>query len=182
MTQELGFEKSCLDPSWFILRDSVGQPIAMLTLHVDDVMVCGDGSARSEAVISKLHGRFPFGEWSHVSLEKRVKYCGKEVLIEHREGKPCIILRQRDFLQGKLDSIPLSLARRREKDEFASSQERTDFRSTIGSLQWLSTQTRPDISFEVNQLQKRVPDLRVHDLMGANTLVREVKGSEGCFP
>ena len=47
----------------------------------------------------------------------------------------------------------------------------------IGSLQWLSMQSRLDISFEVNQLQKRIPDLRVFDLLRANALVKEVKNS-----
>ena len=72
----------------------------------------------------------------------------------------------------------LSADRKRQADSAASDQERTDFRSTIGSLQWLSTQSRPDIAFEVNQLQNRVPDLRVFDLMRANALVREVKSSD----
>lgn len=56
----------------------------------------------------------------------------------------------------------------------------SDFRSTMGSLQWLSTQTRPDISFEVNQLLKRIPRLTVGvvgDLLGANRLVKEVKNN-----
>lgn len=51
----------------------------------------------------------------------------------------------------------------------------TDFRSAVGSLQWLSTQSRADISFEVNQLQKRIKDLRVFDLQRANRCIREVR-------
>ena len=83
-----------------------------------------------------------------------------------------------DPSRGLGDHIPLSPDRKREPDSAANAQERTDFRSTIGSLQWLSTQSRPDISFEVNQLQKRIPDLKVFDLLRANALVREVKGSD----
>ena len=178
LTTELGFERSCLDPSWFILRDSTHCPVAMLTLHVDDVMIAGDGSRYSESVIDRLHRRFPFGEWSNVAKEKKVRYCGKEVCVEERNGNQCIVLRQRDFVLGKLDSIPLSSDRKRQSDSAATGQERTDFRSTIGSLQWLSTQSRPDISFEVNQLQKRIPDLKVFDLQRANALVHEVKASD----
>ena len=51
------------------------------------------------------------------------------------------------------------------KTDRATKTEETDFRSTVGSLQWLSAQTRPDLSFEVNQLQKRAGDLRVEDLL-----------------
>ena len=44
LVDELGFEKSVLDSSLFILRDDNGQVIALLTTHVDDIMVAGDGS------------------------------------------------------------------------------------------------------------------------------------------
>lgn len=40
---------------------------------------------------------------------------------------------------------------------------------------WLSTQTRPDVSFETNQLQKRAKDLRVRDLVRANKCIQDVK-------
>ena len=38
----------------------------------------------------------------------------------------------------------------------------------------MAGQSRPDIAFEVNQLQKRIKDLRVGDLIRANKCVREV--------
>ena len=100
LINELGFEKSYLDPSWFILRDSNHCPIAMLTLHVDDVMIVGDGSSYSESVIDRLHRRFPFGEWSVVAKEGKVRHCGKEVCVEERNGSQCIVLKQKDFAIG----------------------------------------------------------------------------------
>ena len=106
LTTELGFLKSCLDPSWFILRDSNQCPIAMLTLHVDDVMVAGDGSEYSESVIKRLHQRFPFGEWSVVAREGKVRYCGKEICVEERNGNQCLVLKQKDFVLGKLAQTP----------------------------------------------------------------------------
>lgn len=54
--------------------------------------------------------------------------------------------------------------------------EKSDFRSVLGSLQWL--QSRPDISFCVNQLQKRVNCLKVQDLVYANKIVKIVKQHE----
>ncbi|CAE7734214.1 NLRC3, partial [Symbiodinium pilosum] len=140
---------------------------------------CASGEVKVDApTIQKVTFMFPFGEWSNVAREKKVRYCGKEVCVEKRNGKQCIVLKQKDFVLGKLDSIPLSADRKRQPDSAATGLERTDFRSTIGSLQWLSTQSRPDISFEVNQLQKRIPDLKVFDLLRANALVREVKNSD----
>ena len=62
-----------------------------------------------------------------------------------------------------------------------SEEERSDFRSVLGSLQWLSNQSRPDISFMVNQLQKRVNALTVHDLEVANRVVKNVKSVQSCL-
>ena len=45
----------------------------------------------------------------------------------------------------------------------------------LGSLQWLTTQSRADVAFHVNQLQKRVNMLKVRDLVVANKVVRMVK-------
>ena len=62
----------------------------------------------------------------------------------------------------------------KDSNRHATAEELTDYRSAVGSLQWLSTQSRPDIAFEVNQLQKRVKDLRVFDLLRANRVIKEV--------
>ena len=56
----------------------------------------------------------------------------------------------------------------------ATETEVADFRSVVRSLQWLSVQSRPDLAFECNQLQKRVVDLRVRNLQRANRAVREI--------
>ncbi len=148
----------------------------MLVVHVDDVMIACDGTPQAEEVVDKLHKRLPFGEWSVVEQERQgVKYCGKELRVEKRDGEKAIVVGQENFVNGRLQEIPISNSRKKELNEPATSEEITDFRSTVGSLQWLCTQSRPDVAFEVNQLQKRVPNLKVLDLVRANKAVREVK-------
>ena len=58
-----------------------------------------------------------------------------------------------------------------------SQVETIDYRSTVGSLQLLATQSRSDLAFEVSQIQKRVPYLQVADLIRANQTVREAKSN-----
>ena len=48
---------------------------------------------------------------------------------------------------GKLDPAPLSPERKKQEEQLANNHERTDYPSTIGSLLWISTQSRPDLSF-----------------------------------
>lgn len=133
---------------------------------------------KSEDVIEQLHQRLPFGEWSFVEKQNEgVTYCGKELRVQQKDGEQVIVVSQHGFVEGRLEEIPLTSGRKKEKDHDALPGEITDFRSTMGSLQWLSTQSRADISFEVNQLLKRTPNLKVEDLLRANRLVREVKNN-----
>ena len=63
--------------------------IAMLTLHVDDVMIAGDGPKQSESVIHPLHQRFPFGEWSVVAKKGRSATVAKKFALKIRQKDFC---------------------------------------------------------------------------------------------
>ena len=176
---ELGFEKSVLDPALFIHRNGFGVPNGMLVVHVDDLMVATNGDSEVEQMVGRLYERFPFGEWSTVKdQEGGITYCGKEIVVEREGDENVIRMRQRGFVEGRLDVVPIEKSRKGDPNSKASPSEVTDFRSVLGALQWLSTQSRPDVSFMVNQLQKRVNDLRIRDLEIANQVVRIVTKHE----
>ena len=90
-------------------------------------------------------------------------------------AKGFIKMRQKGFTDGRLELIPLTKEQKIDGERKASPEEVSDFRSVLGALQWLATQSRPDIAFMVNQLQKRVNVLQVKDLEVANQVVRNVK-------
>ena len=173
---DMGFERSIIDPAFFIHRNKNGEPNGLLVLHVDDLMVSTSGEKEVEEKVKLLCERFPFGEWENVKDKPGgTTYCGKEIVVEEHEGEEVIRLRQRGFVDGRLDLIPLDKERRSHPESKATPEEISDFRSVLGALQWLATQSRPDISFSVNQLQKRVNCLEVKDLEVANQIVRIVK-------
>ena len=61
LVHDLGFEGSILDPALFVRRrGSCGDPDGLLVLHVDDLLVCTDGSDHVESLVQKLFERFPF--------------------------------------------------------------------------------------------------------------------------
>ena len=168
LTEELGFVKSCIDPAVFMLRNHEGLLCGLMAVHVDDLMVCHDGSGFSKKIVDKLSARFPFGTWDKVSEKPNgVTYCGKEIRLQNREGEQCIVLSQDSFIDGRLEEMEISKDRKRTPELQASDEEKANYRSVVGSLQWIATQSRPDLSFETNQLQKRVADLRVADLSRA---------------
>ncbi|CAE7336253.1 RE2 [Symbiodinium sp. CCMP2592] len=157
LTQELGFTKSHIDPALFMLRDSEGKLIGCMIIHVDDLMVCHDGSDHAKEVVSRLCKRFPFGTWDRV-LDKPegVTYCGKEIKVVEQKGEQQIVLSQDGFIDGRLEEMEVSRDRRLNPESYATDEEKANYRSIVGSLQWLATQSRPDSSFETNQLQKRI--------------------------
>lgn len=179
ITGEMGFQKSILDPALFVHRKEDGTPDGLIVLHVDDLMVATDGGETVENAVKLLCERFPFGEWGLVEKQAGgVTYCGKEIVVETKDDERVINLRQRGFVEGRLESVPIPKERRENPNAKAPPEEISDFRSVLGALQWLSTQSRPDISFMVNQLQKRVNMLEVKDLEVANQIVRIVKRNE----
>ena len=174
LENELGFCKSQVDPALFFLRDCQGKLRALLIVHVDDVMICHDGSSEGHEAAEKLHNRFPFGTWNQVAKEEAgVSHCGKEIKVVVRNDETCVVLSQNAFLEGRLQAMTIEPSRAKQLDLAASETELTDYRSVVGSLQWLAVQSRPDLAFECNQLQKRVSDLRVRDLHRANRAVKD---------
>ena len=176
LTGELGFCKSYIDPAVFMLRDPQGCLLGVMVVHVDDLMFCHDGSVLAKKTAKDLAKRFPFGTWDRVADKPcGVTYCGKEIRLQNENGKERIVLSQDGFIDGRLEEMEVTRERRRSPELYATEEERGNYRSVVGSLQWLATQSRPDLAFETNQLQKRVADLRVGDLIRANRAVKEAK-------
>ena len=177
LTKEIGFTQSIVDPASFHLRDSTGKLSGLLIVHVDDVMVAVESSDFAQQTVERLNARFPFGSWQKICEEKAgVSYCGKEIKLHHPDkyhDQHRITLGQDGFIDGRLEQIKLSRERAKQGEEHVTDVEKTDFRSVVGSLQWLVTQSRPDLAFQVNQLQKRIADLRVRDLLRANSVVKD---------
>ena len=133
------------------------------------------GASLRKKLVDRFKNHFPFGEWDEVHETGVITYCGKDVDLEEENGEKIIRVTQKNFIEGRLSGIEISRERKQKKEDRATEVEISDFRSTLGCLQWLSTQTRPDLAFSTNQLQKRVNRLTVEDLLHANSLVREVQ-------
>ena len=54
-------------------------------------------------------------------------------------------------------------------------EERTQFRATIGQLNWLATVSHPEISSDVCQASSRVRDAAVSDIIEVNKVIYKVK-------
>ena len=103
-----------------------------MIVHVDDVM-----ATYSEAFpIDILANMFQWGSVTNVDVNTPGEYRGKEITMVEKDGKKCYHVTQKAFI-SKLTpgSIPSG---RMQKPLKLTDDERKEFRSVCGCLQWLA--------------------------------------------
>ena len=161
----LDFEESPFDPCVFVLRDSQGKPHGALGLHVDDGLCGGDEVFQGK--IKQLEARFPFGS----KKVGQFTFTGID-LCQHQDGS--IVLSQSKYVNG-IQPIHIPMARRQEGQEKITEHERHQLRGLVGSLQYASVNTRPDLSSRLSSLQSRINGAVVEDLSEGNRLLHQAK-------
>ena len=69
----------------------------------------------------------------------------------------------------------MSHRRMQNKDALLTEDEKRKFRSIVGQLSWISTQTRPDVAFDICELSQLYSRANVGDLVRVNKTVQRVK-------
>lgn len=162
----LGFETSPFDPCVFALRDEItGRPEGILGIHVDDGL-CG-GNHRFLQKIKALEQKYPFG--SHKVTE--FVFTGIQM-----KQLPCygIRLSQEEYV-NRIDPIRISPDRRNHPDEKVNETERQQLRALVGSLQYASVHTRPDLAARLSFLQSDINNATIQTLIDANRTLHEAK-------
>ena len=76
---------------------------------------------------------------------------------------------------ASINTITISKERLLEKSSELTKNELANFRTLVGQLSWVSTHTRPDISFETCELGGIVKSAKITDLIRLNKLVGRLK-------
>ena len=71
---------------------------------------------------------------------------------------------------------PITIQCHQQPDQPLSPTEKELLRSKIGQLLWISSQTRPDISFDVSTTAINLTNPKINDLITINKIVRKTKG------
>ena len=143
-----GFIQHSLDRCFYMHFDGKGKLNCALIVHVDDFM-----AAFSESFpLQKLEKMFEWGSITKVAEDKPGTYRGKEITMVRNGNEVNYVVTQKSFIQnasaGKLSPGRL------QQDASLTGDEMSDFRSAVGSLQWLSGQTRPDLAAAASLCQK----------------------------
>ena len=172
--RDLGFTHSRMDIAFLIYYHDDGSVGAMLVLHVDDMMIAHDGSKIMRSKVNQINSKYPFGEWLNVAEQpKGVTYTGRQIRLVDKNIQVC----QQDYIDGRMEQLKVPKQKSRDATDLCSPQEKAEFRSGVGDLHWVSSQTRVDYAVDVSRLQKRQNNPTYGDLKNLSKTIREVKST-----
>ena len=140
----------------------------IMSTHVDDFCWAGSNDFIN-LVIEPLRNIFDFGK----EHNKAFKYLGLNMNQENGVLKVDKI----DYLD-MIKPIEVNGGRSRKKDSLLNDKEKGKLRKLIGQLNWLATQTRPDLSFACCALMSAVKNATIGDILHANKILVKAKSEK----
>ena len=162
-----GFIRSKFDPCLYQLRDASGQLVGIYGVHVDDCATGGEGELYERA-LAQLKQAFEFRKWRLDDGE----FCGARYT---QDPVTFAITMTQDKFCDKLRPLRLSKNRQAQKLDLLTQEEIRCLRAINGGLNWIATQSRPDLSTQVSFSQQSFPEPTVADALAANNAVRRAK-------
>ena len=135
----------------------------IIVFHIDDFFFAGSQIFQAK-VIERLCHLFKIKS-EEVS---EFQYIGLSI----KESKDNIKIGQNEYVK-KLKCIPVEGSRNLR--EAISTTEVTETRQLIGQLNWLATQTRPNLNYDVSELSSMLKCENVECLKQANRVVKKAK-------
>ena len=164
--QKLGFRPAPFDPCCYVLHHPQSQQLSgVLGIHVDDGLCGGDSYFQSK--IAELEQKFPFGS----KKSQQFVFTG----IEMKQLSDYSILMSQEKYVTKIEPIHIDPIRKAQLETPVTEQEKQQLRGLIGSLQYASVNTRPDLSSRLSSLQSEINKSTIATLIHANQVLHEAK-------
>ena len=160
----IGWERSKFDSCLYFLRDG-SKLVGIMGVHVDDTALGGSGP-KFERAVAELRSRFPYRKWRKAEGE----FCGA-YYTQNKETKE-IAMSQKLFVD-KLR--PAAIPRHALPDDDLSEAQIRVLRAINGSLNWLASQSRPDLAVQTSLSQQAFPKPKIRHLRDANNAIRRAK-------
>eukprot|EP00435_Cladocopium_sp_Y103_P073696 s9_g44.t1 len=133
-------------------------------VHVDDTALGGCGDVFEES-IKKLRARFPYRKWRIGEGE----FCG----AWYRQSPDGSISMNMQSFAEKIR--PVNVPKNSSPDSPLTVPQTRVLRAVNGSLNWLSSQSRPDLAIQTSLSQQSFPNPTIQDLRRANQAIRRAK-------
>ena len=163
--KSLGGRQAKLDPGLFMWHED-GNLIGIMAIHVDDFLFGGNDFFHAH-VIEHLRNILTIG------LEES---CGMKYLGLHIKSCDDGIYMNTDAYTQSLEEV--NTAGLGDKSRPLNPSEISALRHIAGQLNWLASQTRPDLAYDNCAVRVSVSDATVQDIFRANKVVRKAKGQK----
>jgi hypothetical protein len=151
--RKLDFRRSEYDYCLYFMKD--GDDVIYLILFVDDLLICSRNKRKIQHIKGLLSNKFRMKDMGEVN-----NYLGINIEYDYKKG--IMTLSQKNYIESlagkynikdsKLYNTPMEVNLKLEPVQ--ESYEDTRYRSLIGALLYISSGTRPDISYSVNYLSR----------------------------
>lgn len=151
----------------YYLYDKQSKLCGILGAHVDDTITGGSGGYY-EGALSQLRQRFPYRKWRISEGE----FCGAHYRQCPRTKE--IVMSQSVFAQ-QLKPVHVASGRRQHRQSPLDPKELSVLRAVNGSLNWIASQSRPDLAAQTSLSQQAMSKPTVHHLCEVNNVIRRCK-------
>ena len=161
---EIGWIRSRFDPCLYHLRSSSGHLIGIMGVHVDDTAVGGTGPQFEDAV-ARMRKRFPYRKWRVGEGE----FCGA---FYSQQKNSDIHMSMKTFAES---IKPANISRGVANHQPLTEAQVRVLRAINGSLNWLASQSRPDLAVQTSLSQQAFPNPCIRNLRDANNAVKRAR-------
>ena len=162
--EKLNVSRSKLDEAIFFWRVD-GVVHGLIAAHVDDFFWSGTNSFRKK-IIDSIRNTFKISS----EAENGFTFLGIDVV----QTDEVVGVNQNDYCDN-IAKITISHTEPGVKGRALSNDEKTELRRVIGQLQWLSTQTRPDLAYDACELSNSFTKATSDVLFRANKSITKAK-------
>ena len=163
--EKFGVLVSTYDEAVFYWRTDKGLE-GLICCHVDDFLWGGTERFKEE-VIDQTKETFEISKEDKGNL----KYIGLEI----KQSKDQITVSQKKYIES-LETIQIE--KNIGKEEELNKKDKRRLRGTVGQLNWIAFQTRPDMAFDACNTAVSLKNATTKDVKSANKSIRKAKANE----
>lgn len=166
----LGCTALKLDKSIYIYHHN-NKFAGFLIIHVDDFLVGGDETFKT-AVINQLVRKFQI----RCREQDEFKYIGWSI----SQDQSGIHIDQNSY-KDTIVPITMSTSRQNQTDHQLNDVETKQYQKLLGQLQWITSQSRPDMRFKVLECSIKANKPTVAEVLNINRVVKKLKKLNYCL-
>ena len=172
---ENGFIQNPADHCVYTKETSKGEKI-ILIIWVDDLIIAGSNSQTIQNVKEILGSKFKMKDLGKLKNFLGIDFTQTDGKIKMNQKRYIMkILKRFDMSDCKARSTPCEYKQKFDNEGQSIDQKR--YREVVGSLIYVMTCTRPDLSFIVSKLSQHLSDPKEQHMVTAKHVLRYLKGT-----